>query len=427
MQKLKAIDLFAGAGGFSLAAFKAGVDVQAAIELDKLASETYYKNLVIKFGAQTQVFSQDINDVDIDSLMRFQGLKQDELDLLLGGPPCQGFSSHRINDAGINDPRNSLLLRYFDFVRKLRPKVFLVENVPGLLWPRHAEYLDNFISLTREHGYQVIGDKPYVLNARDYGVPQNRKRAFILAVRDDIQTNDLLWPPEATYTKTGQQIWPTASSVFERPAQSILIEFKERLVEKFNFTAEMAESCIDQLQWGSPIAQDDSCAIHMIHSKEMTTLFENTPLMGDRIESGRQLNCHKNYGGHLDVYGRIYPHFPSNTITTGCNNPSKGRFVHPWLPHGISLRHAARLQTFPDDYAFVGGTMAIAKQIGNAVPVKLGEALLGAIIKLLSKQPSLSSKDAREVNCNKDYTYDEARHVSDSGKDNRSSWAGTNS
>lgn len=397
--------MFAGAGGFSLAAFKAGIDVQAAIELDKMASETYYSNLVGTFGTQTQVFSQDINDVDIDSLMRYQGINQGELDILLGGPPCQGFSSHRINDAGKDDPRNALLIRYFDFVKKLRPKIFLVENVPGLLWPRHAEYLNRFISLTREHDYHVIGDKPFILNARDYGVPQNRKRAFILAARKDICTSGFEWPPRATHSKSGPKVWATSSTVFEHPPQSVLIEFKERLIEKFNFTSEESENCISELRWGSPIASSDPCHVHMVHSPEMTTLFENTPLLGDRTESGRMLDCHKNYSGHLDVYGRIYPHIPSNTITTGCNNPSKGRFVHPWLPHGISLRHAARLQTFPDDYVFQGGSMAVAKQIGNAVPIKLGEALLDSIIKLLSTQPSSGGIHAdREMGCDKECT-----------------------
>lgn len=401
---MKAIDLFAGAGGFSLAAYKMGIDVQVAIELDKLASETYFINLVGKREANTHVFSQDINDVDIDSLMKFQGIKTGELELLLGGPPCQGFSTHRINDAGKDDPRNSLLIRYFDFVKKLRPKVFLVENVPGLLWPRHADYLNKFISLTHDHGYQIIGGKPFILNARDFGVPQNRKRAFILAVRSDIDTDSFVWPPEPTHTKFGKQVWVTSSSVFERPVESILSEFQERLVEKFNMSSEQSERCIRDLRWGSPIAQDDPCNVHMEHSAELTTLFKNTPLLGDRTESGRQLACHKNYSGHLDVYGRIYPHIPSNTITTGCNNPSKGRFVHPWLHHGISLRHAARLQTFPDDYIFIGGSMAIAKQIGNAVPVKLGEALLEPIIKLLTKQRfECDSKDYGKYDFDKEY------------------------
>jgi DNA (cytosine-5)-methyltransferase 1 len=403
--KLKAIDLFAGAGGFSLAAFEVGIDVQAAIELDKQASDTYYRNLVEKLGAQTQVFSQDINDVDIGSMMKFQGIKQGQLDILLGGPPCQGFSSHRINDAGKDDPRNALLIRYFDFVKNLRPKVFLVENVPGLLWPRHAEYLNNFIALTRAHDYKIAGDQPFILNARDYGVPQSRKRAFILAVRKDICTDGFEWPPKATHTKSGSRAWATSSTVFERPPQSVLIELKDRLIEKFDFTMQDAETCIKSLTWGKAVDSNDPCHVHMMHSPELTALFENTPLLGDRTESGRILDCHKNYSGHLDVYGRIYPHIPSNTVTTGCNNPSKGRFVHPWLPQGISLRHAARLQTFPDDYAFLGGSMSIAKQIGNAVPVELGKVLLGSIMKLLSTQSSHEVEtNSREVDYGKECT-----------------------
>ncbi|STD46951.1 Modification methylase HaeIII [Edwardsiella tarda] len=274
---MKAIDLFAGAGGFSLAAFEVGIDVQAAIELDKQASDTYYHNLVEKLGAQTQVFSQDINDVDIGSMMKFQGIKQGQLDILLGGPPCQGFSSHRINDAGKDDPRNALLIRYFDFVKNLRPKVFLVENVPGLLWPRHAEYLNNFVALTRAHDYQIVGDQPFILNARDYGVPQSRKRAFILAVRKDICTDGFEWPPKATHTKSGSRAWATSSTVFERPPQSVLIELKDRLIEKFDFTMEDAETCIKSLNWGQPVDSNDPCHVHMMHSPELTALFENTP------------------------------------------------------------------------------------------------------------------------------------------------------
>lgn len=135
-------------------------------------------------------------------------------------------------------------------MKKLKPKVFLVENVPGLLWPRHAKYLDKFMSLARKHDYQVVGDKPFILNARDYGVPQNRKRAFILAVREDICVDGLHWPPVPTHTKLGPNSWKTASCVFECPPKSILLEFKERLIEKFNFSHDDAEKCINRLEWG---------------------------------------------------------------------------------------------------------------------------------------------------------------------------------
>ena len=159
-QKLTAIDLFSGAGGFSLAAHNVGIDVLAAIEFDQSAAETYQKNLVERLGAPTQVFAQDITKVDIDSIMRYQGIQKGQLDILLGGPPCQGFSSHRFKDSGKDDPRNALLIRYFDFVEYLKPKAFLVENVPGLLWPRHEKYLNNFLKLAKDHGYQVITGAP---------------------------------------------------------------------------------------------------------------------------------------------------------------------------------------------------------------------------------------------------------------------------
>ena len=175
IRNLTAVDLFSGAGGFSLAAQNAGVDVLAAIEFDLNAAETYQNNLVDRLGAPTQVFAQDITkNLDIDSMMRYQGIKKGELDILLGGPPCQGFSSHRIKGSGKDDPRNALLIRYFDFVRHLKPKTFLVENVPGLLWERHKDYLNKFIDLAAEHGYQIVTGAPMILNARDYGVPQNR-------------------------------------------------------------------------------------------------------------------------------------------------------------------------------------------------------------------------------------------------------------
>lgn len=377
-----AIDLFAGAGGFSLSAFQQGFDILAAVEFDKQASETYHYNLVERLGAQTQVFHQDINKVDIQSLMKFQGLKQGELDLLLGGPPCQGYSAHRINDAGIEDPRNKLLIRYFDFVRELRPKVFLVENVPGLLWKKHESFLNKFLGLARSYNYRVIGDAPLIINSKDFGVPQNRKRAFILAVREDLILSDLSWPPKAThFSPTSNKVpWKTASSVFEKPPVSVLQKLVKRIQQTTKLDIIKSTSLVEGLEFGKPLQDDDPCNYHMKHTDALTQRFTETPLNGSREDITFRLKCHSDgYKGHKDVYGRVFFNTPSNTITTGCNNPSKGRFVHPWLNHGITLRHAARLQSFPDDYIFKGSSTEQARQVGNAVPVGLGNALIEAI------------------------------------------------
>ncbi|QSV15859.1 DNA cytosine methyltransferase [Photobacterium ganghwense] len=384
---MRAIDLFAGAGGFSLAAHKAGVDVIAAVEFDQSAATTYQNNLVERLNVPTQVHAKDINAIDIPQFMADLGIEEGELDLLLGGPPCQGFSGHRLGDSSVNDPRNQLLIKYFDFVHAIKPKVFLVENVPGLLWKRHEQHLNKFLDLASENGYNVY--QPERINAKDYGVPQNRLRVFILGVREDIQLDDIQWPPRATHFKPGtrQPAWLTASTVFERPPQEELDRLFARFVTKDGMEHEQAWSLIDSLQFGKPIPspEEDPCAFHMNHTPELIQRFAKLGPNGSRDEFDEQLPCHSNgHSGHKDVYGRVRYHIPGPTMTTGCYNPSKGRFVHLWHNHGITLRHAARFQTFPDDYIFHGNATAQARQIGNAVPIELGRHLITEICSRLN-------------------------------------------
>lgn len=392
VRKLTAIDLFAGAGGFSLAAHQLGFDILAAVEFDSKAAETYRINLVERLGAEAHVFNQDINEVDIRGFMKYRNIKPGELDLLLGGPPCQGFSTHRIKDAGASDPRNKLLMRYFDFVRELRPKAFLVENVPGLLWKRHEKHLNKFMMLAKEHNYKVIANAPIVLNAKNYGVPQNRKRVFIFAVREDLASQDFCFPPQATHFSPSQKKvphWKTSSSIFEPIPRNLYEKYwQDYFKVKTKLTKRECFELLGSLEFGEVITKDDPCNIHMQPTEKMVERFSDTPLNGSREDAGKkhELKCHSgNYKGHKDVYGRILIHLPSNTMTTGCNNPSKGRFVHPWLNHGITLRHAARLQSFPDDYVFLGSTTEQARQIGNAVPLNLGAALINNIKNSLLK------------------------------------------
>jgi DNA (cytosine-5)-methyltransferase 1 len=340
-----AVDLFAGAGGFSLAAMLAGFTIDFAVENDKYAVQTYKKNIRTRIGGHhTAVLDKSILDYD-PSEVRQNSFSGKSCDLVLGGPPCQGFSTHRILDAGVNDPRNELILAYFNFVKALSPRVFLMENVPGILWDRHKAYLDRFYAEGKEAGYQVY--QPVVLDARDFGVPQRRKRVFILGIRNDIDVPlNFTWPPRATHCdpekkSDGLLPWVSCKHVFD------------------------------------PAPTGDSNDIHMNHGPELLRAFQNTPINGgSRKDSGRILPCHAQHDGHKDVYGRMDPSKPAPTMTTACINPSKGRFVHPNEHHGITVRQAARIQTFPDDYSFIGGLTAAGCQIGNAVPVELGKFLI---------------------------------------------------
>ena len=356
---IEAIDLFCGAGGLTLAAQRLGIRVLAAVDNYRHACDTYEANFIEGRRKATRpvLYRRDLlNGFSPDQMQADLGVRIDGLGILMGGPPCQGYSTHRINDTGVDDPRNQLLLRYFAFVRKLRPKAFVVENVPGLLWPRHADYLRKFKAAASRAKYALHG--PEVLNARDYGVPQNRKRVFIVGIRKDLDVV-FSWPepthcnPTCRTSDGNSEVWLNASVVF-----------------------------------GSPLPTGDPNAIHMQHSPALVEVFRNTPKNGgSRKDSGRELKCHKEHDGHKDVYGRIDPAKPGPTMTTACINPSKGRFVHPTENHGITVRHAARFQDFPDDFVFEGGLMAGGIQIGNAVPIGLGVAVIGAVTHALRSIP----------------------------------------
>lgn len=349
---LKCVDLFAGAGGFSLAAQHANIRVVAAVELNKYACETYRVNLIERCKNKAErpvLYSENILDLAPEKISESHFSNGEACDIVLGGPPCQGFSVHRINGAGVDDPRNELILRYFEYVRTLRPRVFLMENVPGILWPRHKKFLDAFLEESEDAGYRIIG--PLRIDARNYGVPQRRIRVFILGVRKDVGFDDAVWPPKQTHgdmkavvTNPELKIWPSAARVFERPHL--------------------------------PGDENDH---HMNHSDKLIEVFRATPINGSRRDSNRILPCHKDHSGHNDVYGRINLNEPGPTMTTACINPSKGRFVHPTEHHGITVRQAARFQTFPDEFVFKGGLTAAGVQIGNAVPVDLGKVLLRAV------------------------------------------------
>ena len=353
---LNCIDLFSGAGGFSLSARLAGLRVCLAIENDDHAVKTYRWNLCNGCEKPALVVDKDITTLSPAKVFADSFKKHEHCDLLLGGPPCQGFSTHRIKDAGVADSRNDLIHTYFEFVCTFKPTAFLMENVPGMLWPRHQTYLERFFQEASLAGYTLFD--PVVLDARDFGVPQRRKRVFILGLKKDIDTDGFVWPPDPTHgndaarlKNTELKAWVDCAAVFTKSVDG------------------------------------DPNGVHMNHTAELVAAFKRTPANGgSRKDSGRILKCHVEHNGHRDVYGRINPDLPGPTMTTACINPSKGRFVHPVEHHGITVRQAARMQTFPDTFIFKGGLMAAGQQVGNAVPVKLGQVLIEHIKPLLEAQ-----------------------------------------
>jgi DNA (cytosine-5)-methyltransferase 1 len=332
-----------------MGARQAGCAVRLAVEQDVHAAATYRLNLV-RGRYKPRLIEEDIRNLDASRIASETVRKHGPVELILGGPPCQGFSAHRLRDAGVSDRRNDLIHVYFDFVRAFTPAAFLMENVPGMLWPRHQATLERFYCAGKQAGYDLL--PPLVLDARDYGVPQRRRRVFILGLRCGVDRTSFTWPPPATHGDgkiAGLKARRDCSSAF-RPARA-----------------------------GDP---NDK---HMNHCAALVEAFAHTPANGgSRAASGRLLPCHQGHDGHNDVYGRIDPSKPAPTMTTACVNPSKGRFVHPTLNHGITIRQAARMQTFPDDFIFEGGLMAAGSQVGNAVPVELARQLIEHLNPLLA-------------------------------------------
>ncbi|MBN7813085.1 DNA cytosine methyltransferase [Algoriphagus sp. H41] len=319
--KLLAIDLFAGVGGLTEGMHQAGFDTKMAFEIDSLASKAYKLN-----HEGTEVVTKDIRKVDLQEIR--DKLNGETIHLLAGCPPCQGFSSmRRLNrKQEVFDERNDLINEYVRFVMELRPYTFMMENVPAL------EKYDLFLAALETFkgaGYKVDYK---VVNVKDYGVPQSRKRLVLVGSRlGDIK---VAGPVEGKVT---------------------------------------VKDVIGDL----PLPGNSSDPLHSVfpkHTPQIQSLIQDIPKNGgSRKDLGpeRQLKCHQRPSvGFNDVYGRLRWNEYSTTITGGCLNPSKGRFLHPEQDRCISAREAALLQSFPSNYKFPldAPKTNIALMIGNALP-----------------------------------------------------------
>lgn len=330
---MKAIDLFCGAGGASVGLKNAGFTVLLSLDIEPVATETYTLN----HKQTTQhILCEDITTLSTARVMELTGLQKGELDLLAGCPPCQGFSSMRTKNGKIEvcDPRNDLVFEFMRFVRELLPKAIMMENVPGLA----KDYrIEKVLEELKELGYNVDNNTVQVVNTADYGVPQRRRRMILTTVLNDTFT---LQKP----TLKKQTVRDTIGGENKLP--------------------EPGKSGDQIHDWATKRTQ------------KMLDYFEVLPKDGgSRADTPKKYwrPCHLRYPqGFKDVYGRMKWDDVSPTITGGCDNPSKGRFVHPQENRAITLREAAILQTFPRDYKFSTskGKTGVALMIGNALPPK---------------------------------------------------------
>lgn len=332
-KQFKVIDCFCGAGGLSLGFEKAGFKVLYAFDLDEAAISTYKNNPKYHHG---KAFVQDIYKINKNSIEKSLGHELGDIDVVIGGPPCQGFSVQRRGDD--DDPRNNLVLEYVRLLLEIKPRFFVMENVGGLLSPRGLPYLSQLTEKLEAVGYAIQKDK---LTASDFGVPQVRKRVFIIGERVEGEL------PKFSFPK------PTGEP--EKTVRNAI----EDLMNK------------DE----KDIPNHKADKLSPINLKRIQAVKEGEGR--DSLPEELQLECHKKNTGHrhLDTYGRMSWDKPSSTITARFDSFSRGRFGHPVLDRTITLREGARLQTFPDDFEFLGSKVEVARQIGNAVPPVLAEKI----------------------------------------------------
>jgi len=320
------ISLFSGGGGLDLGASFAGFKSLFVSDIVPTYTETIKHNL-----PHVHVYNEDAMALTPDLIRQMSGVKSD-IDLIIAGPPCQSFSILGKRQS-LQDPRGKLTIKYFDLIVGLSPKAFVFENVPGLMTVNNGRDFENlwrYVSDTT--GYTLFKSK---LNALDYGIPQSRERIFIVGFRSDIDASNFEFP--------------------SKPTGKFLRYLPRRVPCKY------------------ALENIDGIPNHDIreHTEDVKKRFEAVPPGG------------RDKGSHSD---RLDPDIPSGTVLIGSSAGGGRPHIHPYEPRVLTVREAARLQSFPDWYEFCGSSTEQYRQVGNAVPPLMAYELLSKIRKVLEEQ-----------------------------------------
>ena len=343
MYKPKIIDLFCGVGGFSLGFEQAGFESVLAIDMWKDAVDTYNHNREHKVAININI--EDYTDDMIDEL-----LKKHQIDGIVGGPPCQGFSTVGTRD--INDPRNHLYKEFFRFVKKVRPKFFVIENVKGLLTLNKGLFKEDIIKSFTELGYTV--SEPQVLDAADHGVPQRRKRVIFVGMLED----EFLYPaPDLIHV-----------SALEALSDLPFLDHRNDYPHVFEYEMQPQNEYQRLMRENSDV----------IYNHDITNHTEQTIEVISKIKDGGSIKDLPPEYWEIRKYNKSFQRMnsslPSHTIDTGHRN-----YFHYKENRVPTVRESARIQSFPDNFVFLGSKTSQYKQVGNAVPPLLGKAIANEV------------------------------------------------
>ena len=366
-RSVRVIDLFAGCGGFSVGFEKAGCEIVKAVEFDKEIASSYCHN-----HPRTIMFAEDIGKIVDDD-----HFKSGEADIIIGGPPCQGFSMAGARIRGkntfINDPRNYLFRHYVNVVKIVRPKVFVFENVKGILSKDKGDIFREIVSAFG-NAKNFDGDKYYVhhkiCKAVDFGIPQKRERVILVGVLNHDFDIDKF------FSDVKAQIEKSYPKYFEPVTLYDAISDIPSPTKKGEVKLGVAHSSYQKvLRNNKGVVYNHFATKHnnmaICRMRKIST-GQNWTALDEEINSV-----------HSGAYGRLDWNQPTMTITTRFDTPAGGRFIHPEQDRTLTPREAARVQSFPDSFEFTGSKSSICKQIGNAVPPKLAFFLAKVVRNLL--------------------------------------------
>ena len=363
------IDLFAGAGGMSLGFEQAGFDIAAAVEIDPIHCATHEYNF-----PHTTTICASVLDLTGDEIRSRSKLGNKEIDVVFGGAPCQGFSlmGKRVFD----DPRNQLVFHYVRLVKELNPKYCVFENVKGLTLGKHAQFLDELIESLGDAGYDVL--TPYqVLNAADYGVPQDRRRLFLIGTRKGLPVPQY---PQPHQTKT--TVWDAIGDLPNADDFNVLNNI-DRVSAKWETRSSYARKLrgfdLDLDDYSYPRKFDPNLLTNSLrteHTDSSRVRFENT--LPGKTES-------------ISRFRKLHPDGLCNTLRAGTDSArgahTSPRPIHPYFPRVITVREAARLHSYPDFFRFHSTKWHGCRQIGNSVPPLLARAVAKELLKAQEISP----------------------------------------
>ena len=358
MNNYQIIDLFAGVGGLSLGFEQAGFEVAIANEYDSSIAEAYIKN-----RNKPNMIVEDITKLSIkETFGKYKG----KIAVCIGGPPCQGYSQKGQRKT-INDSRNFLFRYFVDVVKEVEPKYFVMENVPNLLTSENGYFKDELIKLFGSIGYKINAK---VLCASDYGVPQNRNRAIVIGKKDSEKEVRM---PNGISKKVN--IWEAISDLayLQSGEGEEVSEYLKKTESEYQNS--MKQDCKELYNHKATA-----------HSKIVLERLSMIPPRGGKEHLPKEHLTKSIYSG---TWERMNPDDLSVTITTRFDTPSSGKFTHPYLNRAITVREAARLQSFPDNFIFYGTKTSQMKQVGNAVPPLLARAIAEAILEDIKHEENL--------------------------------------